>query len=103
MTAIGVRVGAGGGPGALQPPQILGNSYFLGSKKKFWQSQVLKPFPRCLFYYFEEINIFYFNLKKSCIRHNYPVTFSRDSGCLARDEFLFIREGYHMLTYISII
>ena len=65
MTAIGVRVGGGGGPGELQPPQILGNSYFLGSKKKFWQSQVLKPFPRCLFYHFEEMNIFYFNLKKN--------------------------------------
>ena len=55
----------GRGRGGLQPPQILGNSVFLGSKRKFGQSQVLKTFP-CFFfyYYFEEINILYFNLTK---------------------------------------
>ena len=41
---IGVRAG-GGGRGGLQPPQILGNSDFLDSKRKFGQSQVLKTFP----------------------------------------------------------
>ena len=25
-----------------------------------------------------------------------PVKFTRDSGCLARDEFLFISEGYYV-------
>ena len=40
---IGVR--AGGGRGGLQPPQILGNSDFLGSKRKFGQSNFLKTFP----------------------------------------------------------
>ena len=54
-----------GGRGGLQPPQILGNSDFLGSKRKFGQSQLLKTFP-CFFYQcFEEINIFYFNLKSA--------------------------------------
>ena len=43
---IGVR--AGGGEGGLQPPQILGNSDFLGSERKFGQSQFLKTSP---FYY----------------------------------------------------
>ena len=42
---IGVRAG---GRGGLQPPQSLGNSDVLGSKRKFGQSQVLKTFP-CFF------------------------------------------------------
>ena len=42
---IGVRAG---GRGGLQPPQILGNSDFLGSKRKFGQSYFLKTFP-CFF------------------------------------------------------
>ena len=37
-----------GGRGGLQPPQILGNSDFLGSERKFGQSQFLKTSP-CLF------------------------------------------------------
>ena len=37
------RTGKGGGlgRGGLQPPQILGNSDFLGSERKFGQSQLL--------------------------------------------------------------
>ena len=38
---IGVRAGGARGPAA---PQIMGNSYFLGSKRKFGQSQLLKTF-----------------------------------------------------------
>ena len=52
-----------GSRGGLQPRQILGNSVFLGSKRKFGQSYFLKTFP-CFFYQFKETNIFYFNLKK---------------------------------------
>ena len=33
-----------GGEGGCSPPQILGNSDFLGSKRKFGQSQLLKTF-----------------------------------------------------------
>ena len=59
---IGVRAGGGGrGEGGLQPPQILGNSDFLGSKRKFGQSLFLKTSP-CLFNYFEDLNI---NLKSA--------------------------------------
>ena len=47
----------------LQPPQILENSDFWGSKNKLGQSQFLKTFPCLFYYYFEEINIFNFNLK----------------------------------------
>ena len=57
---IGVRAG-GGGRGGLQPPQILGNSNFLGSERKFGQSQVLKA-SSCLFNYFKDLNI---NLKSA--------------------------------------
>ena len=32
-----------------------------------------------------------------------PVKFTRDGGCLARDEFLVISEGDHMLRYIFVI
>ena len=74
LIAIGVR--AGGGRGGLQPPQILGNSDFLGSKRKLGQSQLLKTF--------------------SCF-------YTQDSGCQARDEFLFIREEYHMLSFFFIV
>ena len=90
------RTGRGGEGGCSPPPspQILGDSDFLGSKRKFGQSQFLKTFP-CVFYYSKETNIFYFNLKKSWSQRNNPVTFSRDthSGCLARDEFLVIGKG----------
>ena len=61
ITNIGVR--AGGARGAAAPPQILGNSGFLGSERNFGQNQFLKTFPCFLNLYFEEINIFYFNLK----------------------------------------
>ena len=64
LTGIGVRAGGGGARGtAAPPPQILGNSDFLGSERKFGQSQFFKTFPCFLNHYFEEINIFYFNLK----------------------------------------
>ena len=55
---IGVRAG---GRVGLQPPQILGNSVFLGGNRKFGQSQILKTSP-CLFNYFEDLNI---NLKSA--------------------------------------
>ena len=45
---IGVRAGEARGAAA---PQVLGDSDFLGSKRKFGQSQVLKTFP-CFFFFF---------------------------------------------------
>ena len=42
---FGIGVRAGGGRGGLQPPQILGNSDFWGSERKFGQSQFFKTFP----------------------------------------------------------
>ena len=46
------------------PPQILGNSDFLGGTRKFGQSQFLKT-SACFYYSFEEINIFHFLLPES--------------------------------------
>ena len=48
------------------------------------------------YYYFEEINQFSL-LTRS--RRNNSITFTRDSGYLASDEFLAIREGHHMLIF----
>ena len=56
---IGVRAGGGGEGRGAAGPQILGNSVFLGNKRKFGQSQFLKTSP-WLFDYFEDLNI---NLK----------------------------------------
>ena len=55
------RTGRGGEGGA--PPQILGNSDFLGQREKIWANQFFKTFSWFLNHYFEEMNIFYFNLK----------------------------------------
>ena len=44
QVSIGVRAGGARGRGGLQPPQILGNSDFLGSNRKFGQSHFLKTF-----------------------------------------------------------
>ena len=58
------RTGRGdeGGGGVLLPPNFRKLSFFLGSTRKFGQSQFLKT-SACFYHYFEEINIFYFNLK----------------------------------------
>ena len=45
--------------------QILGNSDFFGSTRKFRQSQFLKTSACFYYYYLQEINIFYFNLKSA--------------------------------------
>ena len=57
--SIGVLAG---GRGGLQAPQSLGNSDFFGQLKKIWEKPVFKDISMS-FYYFEERNIFYFNLK----------------------------------------
>ena len=56
---IGVR--AGGARGAAAPPNY-GQLRFFGQQEKIWAKPVFKNISMLL-YYFEEINIFYFNLK----------------------------------------
>ena len=56
-SCIGVR--AGGARGAAAPPKF-GQLRFFGQHEKIWA----KTSP-CFSYYFEEINIFYFNLKSA--------------------------------------
>ena len=54
------------------------------------------------FYFYYYFIIFHVFEILTWSRRNIPVTFTRDSGCLARDEFL-VREGYHMLIYIFVL
>ena len=58
------RTGRGGrGRGGLQPPPPnFGQLRFFGQQVKIWAKPVLKDISM-LFYYFEEVNISYFNLK----------------------------------------
>ena len=51
-----------GGEGGCSPPKFWATRIFLGSERKFGQNQFFKTFPWFLNHYFEEINIFYFNL-----------------------------------------
>ena len=54
----------GGLRGEPSPSQILGNSDFLGGKRNLGKP-VFKEVSMFLFYYFEEMDIFYFNLKST--------------------------------------
>ena len=57
------RTGRGeGGEGGCSPPQNFGQLRFFGQQVKFWAKPVLKDISMFL-YYFEEVNISYFNLK----------------------------------------
>ena len=52
-----------GGEGGCSPPKFWATRIFLGSERKFGQNQFFKTFPCFLNHCFEEINIFYCNLK----------------------------------------
>ena len=57
---------------------------------------MLTKFP--IFYYFERrVRYFLFQPEVGVVN---SVKFTRDSGCLARDEFLVISEGYHVDLHI---
>ena len=83
---IGVRAGGGGARGAVAPPNF-------GQQEKIGQSQLLKTFS-CFF--ISILRRYIFSILTWSRRKN-QVTFTRDSGCQARDEFLFIREGFFYL------
>ena len=80
--------------GSPPPPKkkIGGNSDFFGQQEKFGQSQFLKMFSS---FFVEKKNLFLPQV--SIVK---PVKFTRDSGCLARDELLVISKGDHKLIYI---
>ena len=61
---IGVWAGGGGARGAAAPPKF-GQLIFCGQQEKIWAEPVFKDVSMFLYYYFEEINIFYFNLKSA--------------------------------------
>ena len=60
---IGVQAGGEGGGGLQHPLQILSKLRFFGQQEKLGQSQFLRSFH--VFLCFEEIDIFYFNLKSA--------------------------------------
>ena len=66
-TVIGVRAGGGGGGrgGAAAPPNF-GQLRSFGQQEKIWAKTAFNWTFSCFFYeYFEEINIFYFNLRSA--------------------------------------
>ena len=82
---IGVRTG--GAREAAAPPNF-GQLKFFGQQEKIWAKPVFKDIST-FFLLFWRDKYFLYN----------PVTFTRDSDCIPRDEFLVIREGYHKLIY----
>ena len=60
VPSIGVR--AGGAGGAAAPPKFWATQIF-GAAKEIWAKPVLKEVS--VFLFFEEIDIFYFNLKSA--------------------------------------
>ena len=62
LFSIGVR--AGGSRGTAAPPNF-GQLGFFGQQEKIWAKPGFKDVSMFFFNYFEEINIFYFNLKKN--------------------------------------
>ena len=79
----------------------LGNLDYFGQQKQFGQSQFLKKFARVcvllwLFFFFEE-GYFLFQTEVCVVK---PVKSTRDSSCLARDEFLAVLKGAHIQIYM---
>ena len=99
---IGVR--AGGTRGAAAPPNF-GQLRFFGQQEKIWPKPGFKDVSLffLLLFWRDKYFIFYSDKNPDVGRRNNQVTFSRDIGCLARDEFLVIRKGYHTLIYIFIV
>ena len=81
------RTGRGGGGGCSPPP-------------KFWAAREIwaKPVFKNVFKFFIEIDRYFLFLPE--FKNGKPVKFTRESGCLARDELLVIRKGGHKLIYI---
>ena len=62
---IGVRAGGGEGGCSPHPPPNCGQLRFVRQQEKIWAKPVFKDVSMLFYYYFEEINIFYFNLKSA--------------------------------------
>ena len=90
---IGVRAGGAGGGGGCSPSKILGDLDFLGSKRNLGNANYLRCFPAV----FWIDRYFLFLPAVGTVKPDW-VKFTRDSGCLARDE-LVISKGDHKLIY----
>ena len=67
---------------------------------KFWAAREIwaKPVFKDVFKFFIEIDRYFLFLPE--FKNGKPVKFTRESGCLARDELLVISKGGHKLIYI---
>ena len=87
---------------AAPPPQIFEPPIFGEQQEKIWATPVFKEVFMFFFFYYYCFIIFYVFKLLTRSRRNILVKFTRDSGCLARDEFLGIMEGYQMLISIFV-
>ena len=84
--------------GGLQAPKIWATWIFWAARE-IWAKPIFKEVCMCVcVFFFSKRDISYFKLV-SVVK---PVKFTRDSGCLARDEFLAIIKGDHILIYLYI-
>ena len=83
-TVIGVR--AGGAGGAAAPPKFWAIQIFWAARE-IWAKPVFKD----VFKFFIEIDRYFLFLPE--FKNGKPVKFTRESGCLARDELLVISKG----------
>ena len=97
-TDIGVRAGGGEGGCSPPPPKFWATRENLG-KARFKRRFVVF----LLLFWRHKYFIFYSDKNPDVGRRNNQVTFSRDIGCLASEEFLVIRKGYHTLIYLFIV
>ena len=86
---IGVRAG---GTGGCSPPKFWATQNFWAARE-IWLSQFLKMFSS--FFWIDRH--FLFLPEVGIVK---PAKFTRDSGCLARNELLYISKGDHKLIYI---
>ena len=89
--------------GGCSPPQILGNSHFLGSKRKFGQSQFLKMFP-CFFISLKRQIFFILIWKNPEVSVIIQLVSLETLTVVSNTWWIFgYRDGYHLLIYIFIV
>ena len=86
-----IRVRAGG---AAAPPPKFWTIQIFWAAREIWAKPVFKD----VFKFFIEIDRYFLFLPE--FKNGKPVKFTRESGCLARDELLVISKGGHKLIYI---
>ena len=88
------RTGLGLGLGCSPPPPKFWAIQIFWAAREIWAKPVFKD----VFKFFIEIDRYFLFLPE--FKNGKPVKFTRESGCLARDELLVISKGGHKLIYI---